>query len=58
MTDKQLARAMDAINWQIMAPNYLKEETSELESRGLMEFRQGAWRTTASGRRFLREIGA
>lgn len=55
MTPRQTVRAMNDIDWQIMAPNHRKDDAAELEARGLMEFRQGAWRITSNGRRFLRE---
>ncbi len=57
MSPNRIIRTMNEMNWQIVTPNGRRDEVSEIEARGLMEFRQGAWRTTAEGRRFLKEHG-
>lgn len=58
MTPKQTIRAMNAVNGETIAPNWLIGDAHELEARGLMVFRNGVWKTTAEGRAFIREYEA
>ena len=55
MNPNQTIRAMNDINGEVLAPNWRKYDAEELEARGLMVFRDGMWRVTSEGRRFIRE---
>jgi len=57
MSTRSLVRAIHIVHGEQLEPNWLKDETQELEARGFIEKRAGAWAVTSAGRRFIREHG-